>query len=341
MGLNSAKAADIAALNSRAAKEAVSRKELFSRWQETGRKFNWSRKELEKLMKKEIPKRNLEKERSAALKVALSKIIDRMSYFSKIDLIRFSAEAAIGRGLGAKEVLSFVDNALKHSPEIVPLGINKGELRYSTKEMLRIEGELITSVEKGTLDEHFLVQKESVQRILEKHPSLSEEQRLAVKHLTLEPGRVQVVSGGAGTGKSFMLGAARKCWESAGFRVLGGALAGKAAQGLYEGSGIKSDTLHRLLHSITSGALSIDSRTVFVIDEAAMVGTKQLHQVFKQVLHKGAKIVLVGDEKQLQSIEAGGAFAGIARSVGWVELKENRRQEDLWTKQAVRLFSKG
>ena len=341
LGLNSAKAANVAALNTREAKEAMPREVLFSLWQEVGRKHKWSTKELEALIGQPLPKRKKEIEKKEAMELAVAGITERKSFFSERDLVRAAAEGAQGRGLGAKDVITAVHQALTKESEIVPLGSYKGERVYSTKEILRIEKELLHGVAKGRADKSFIVGEAIVKRIVSANKTLSEEQQRAIQHLVRNPGRVQVISGMAGTGKSFMLGVAKACWEESGLKVIGAALSGKAAQGLFQGSGIKSDTLHRVISSIDLGLLKIDSKTVLVIDEAAMVGTKQLSEVFKRIDSKNAKLVLVGDARQLQSIEAGGAFAAISRTIGEAELTENRRQEELWAKRAVALFSEG
>ena len=78
---------------------------------------------------------------------------------------------------------------------------------------------------------------------------------------------------------------------------------------------------------------------ILVIDEAGMVGTRQMHQVLDHAHEAGAKVILVGDNEQLQSIEAGGSFRGIIQKTGYVELAEVRRQHVDWQKQATVEFS--
>src|SRR5205814_740198 len=100
--------------------------------------------------------------------------------------------------------------------------------------------------------------------------------RAALEQITTREGGVQCVVGMAGTGKTRMLHAAREAWENAGYRVLGAALAGKAAEGLEKDAGIRSTTLAATLLRIERDQLSLDSRTVLVVDEAGMVGTRQM-----------------------------------------------------------------
>jgi ATP-dependent exoDNAse (exonuclease V) alpha subunit len=145
---------------------------------------------------------------------------------------------------------------------------------------------------------------------------------------------VDVVIGVAGAGKTFALAAAHEAWTAAGYEVIGASLAARAAARLEEGSGIPSKTIDRLLAQLDRGrALGPDS--VLVIDEAAMVGTRKLQRVLDHAESGGAKVVLVGDPCQLPEIDAGGAFAGLASRLDPMSLTANRRQRDLWERDAL------
>jgi Ti-type conjugative transfer relaxase TraA len=167
---------------------------------------------------------------------------------------------------------------------------------------------------------------------------LSEEQRLAVRHVT-GPERIAAVIGFAGAGKSTMLAAARTAWEAQGYRVHGAALAGKASEGLEESSGIISRTLASWEHSWQAGRAELQSGDILVIDEAGMIGSRRLGRVVEEVERRGAKLVLVGDHEQLQAIGAGSPFRAIAEQIGAVELSEIRRQKEDWQRQASIAFA--
>ncbi|MEO1749564.1 MAG: AAA family ATPase, partial [Pseudomonadota bacterium] len=149
------------------------------------------------------------------------------------------------------------------------------------------------------------------------------------------------VIGLAGAGKSTLLSAAKDAWERQGYRVVGAALAGKAADGLQSSSGITSRTLHALEHGWKQGKNKLQASDVLVVDEAGMVGTAQMGRVIAHVKEQNAKLVLVGDPQQLQPIQAGTPFKDIADAIGHAELSEIRRQKADWQKAASRALARG
>jgi Ti-type conjugative transfer relaxase TraA len=150
-----------------------------------------------------------------------------------------------------------------------------------------------------------------------------------------------VLEGLAGTGKSHLLGAAREVWEQSGYEVRAAALAGKAAKGLADGSGMRSQTLHSLLADLKDGRDRLSERTVLVIDEAGMIGSRQFAEVLEAVDRAQAKVVLVGDANQLQPIEAGQLFERIGAEVGRASLTDIRRQRHEVDREMVRALARG
>src|SRR5665809_15260 len=183
---------------------------------------------------------------------------------------------------------------------------------------------------------------ESLEETLAQRPSLSEEQRSMVSALVTSGAGVDIVVGKAGTGKTFALEAARDAWVRSGYRVIGCSTGARAAMELETHSGIASTTITSLLIDIErdrGGGLARD--TVVVIDEAAMVGTRTLAELLSPAREAGAKVVLVGDDRQLPEIAAGGAFRGIKHRSPVIELTEVRRQEHQWERGALDLLRSG
>ncbi len=99
-------------------------------------------------------------------------------------------------------------------------------------------------------------------------------------------------------------------------------------------SGIPSRTLASLELSWKNGHSPISKGDVLVVDEAGMIGTRQLARIIKQINEIGAKLVLVGDPEQLQPIEAGTPFRDLVEKHGAARLTEIHRQKEGWQKQA-------
>jgi Ti-type conjugative transfer relaxase TraA len=220
--------------------------------------------------------------------------------------------------------------------------------RYSTREMVNIERDMAVSAGRMLARRDYAVAPRHVAAAAERQDTaiqrqggkgLEQEQRLAIEHLT-GPERIAVVVGMAGAGKSTMLMSAREAWQAQGYRVHGAALAGKAAEGLEESSGIASRTLASWERGWERGFDKLGPRDVFVIDEAGMVGSKQLSRFITEADQAGAKIVLVGDPEQLQPIGAGAAFRAVAERVGMVELEGIRRQREDWQRTASIAFGR-
>jgi Ti-type conjugative transfer relaxase TraA len=231
-------------------------------------------------------------------------------------------------------------------PERIDQATGEIELaRFSTREMVEIESGMIESAQRMHQVQSHGVDRRHVDRAIERQDAaiqrsagdasarLSDEQRRAIEHIT-GPERIAAVVGYAGAGKSTMLAAAREAWEAEGYQVHGAALSGKAAEGLEESSGIQSRTLASWSRGWENDRGTIGRGDVFVIDEAGMVGSRQLARFVGEAEARGAKIVLVGDHEQLQAIGAGAPFRVITEEIGHAELSEIRRQRVDWQREA-------
>lgn len=152
-------------------------------------------------------------------------------------------------------------------------------------------------------------------------------------------GQLVVVNGAAGTGKSYVLAAARETLEADGLRVIGAALQGKTADDMQRDAGIASRTLHSLLSGIERGTVTLDAKTVLVIDEAGMVGSRQMEKLLGHAQTSGARVRLVGDAWQLHAVDAGDAFRAVSREAAAANrlesLTEIKRQDEAWQREAT------
>ena len=267
--------------------------------------------------------------------VALDAITHQQSTFTRRDMAMFAHRHSDGI-----DQFTEVMGAMRSSPDLVELGQDgRGEDRFTTREMIEAEQRLHRAAEMMAERERHDVNDAEREAVLTRAEQrglvLSGEQADALVHVT--DGRdLGIVVGYAGTGKSAMLGVAREAWEAAGFEVRGVALSGIAAENLEGGSGIASRTIASMEHGWKQGRDMLTTRDVLVIDEAGMVGTRQLERVLSHAAEAGAKVVLVGDPQQLQSIEAGAAFRSIHERHGGAEIGEVRRQREDWQRDATR-----
>jgi Ti-type conjugative transfer relaxase TraA len=272
--------------------------------------------------------------------VALDAITQQQSTFTKRDMAKFAHRHSDGL-----DQFNAVMSAMRGAPGLVELGKDaRSEDRFTTREMIEAEQRLHRATEvMAERDRHGVCDRDreaALARAEQRGLVLSGEQVDAVAHIT--DGRdLGVVVGHAGTGKSAMLGVAREAWEAAGYEVRGVSLSGIAAENLESGSGIASRTIAGMEHGWQQGRNLLTTRDVLLIDEAGMVGTRQLERVLSYAAEAGAKVVLVGDPQQLQAIEAGAAFRSIHQRYGGAEIGEVRRQREDWQRNATRDLATG
>jgi ATP-dependent exoDNAse (exonuclease V) alpha subunit len=194
--------------------------------------------------------------------------------------------------------------------------------------MLKVEGRIVNSAVRRVGRSAAQVNWRTIDQVLVTHAKLDGEQAAGVRKLLGSGNGLDVVIGQAGTGKSTMLGAARAGWEAASYEVIGTAIASRTAADLQAGTGIDSVTMARLFIDLERGHTRLTSRHVVVVDEASLVGSRTLDRLQLQVDRARAKLILVGDNRQLSSIDAGGALRALSNTLGShvIELTTNRRQ---------------
>lgn len=369
IGRSSAAAASVANLATRAVKGEVARREVIHHCRQTASQYGFGPGEVDRLLNRQRRRVDSVAEGQRILQAAAMRLTASASHFTAFDLVRYAAIEAQGRGMTADQVRAVVAQALEASPEFVPLGSWREQEQFTTRAMLGVERTMLTTVESWRNDSQHRVAAGAVERVIQSRPTLLEEQRQAIRQLTGAAGRLQVLTGLAGTGKTYTLDTCREIWDQAGYRVVGAALAGKAARELERGAGIESDTLAMRLRQFeraeaaANGAVAsrrgavatrspggLDARTIVVVDEAAMVDSRRMAQLVAAVDRHQAKLVLVGDERQLQPIGPGGAFAAFAQRVEKAELQAVMRQRIVandrwsqpdWARQAVRQLAHG
>jgi conjugative relaxase-like TrwC/TraI family protein len=273
------------------------------------------------------------------------------STFSRWDALRAMCDRAPS-GFTVDEAERAADQLLV-SPEVTALGaaattaagavrLDSGRVistvhreRYSTRELLGKEWRLVALAEMKRSDDRPHVSRNHAVSVLNLYPSLSHEQRHAIGQLVTRDGLTDVLIAPAGSGKTFCLDVARSAWQMDGIRVIGAALSARAAKEIEEQAAIPSATVRKLMLDLQQEVEAIDKQTVLVIDEAAMVGTRDLDYLVRRVHHGGGRVILVGDPRQLQAVDAGGVLRGLEERLPVISLTENRRQVEGWERQAL------
>ncbi len=231
-----------------------------------------------------------------------------------------------------------------------------GERRWTTPELLKVEQRLIAAAVDRAGEQTAVASHEAVRAALGAHPTIAGEQAAMVRDITQGGAGVVLVVGKAGTGKTFTLGVARHAWQLDGYKVVGTAPTGIATVCLGAEGFEEVATVDRLLGELDAAGRGgrrgpgrgrdnsgpvLDARTVLVVDEAGMLGSRKLARLLDHAERAGAKVVLVGDDRQLAAIEAGGGFRGLRLRLGASVLSENRRQQETWEREAVEHIRNG
>lgn len=329
-GSRSARSAQVAALETRRAKEKVAVDRLRELWRARAAEHGLDERAIARLP--EAPDRGV----VPARLVGLERVTEGESTFGRAELLQHLA-AAQPRGATIAELERLADRTLT-DPETVALKEGRApagltEVRFTTREMLRVERELIDGALARRRERAGTANRRAIRDALQDR-SLSAEQRRVVVELCGRGAGVAVVRAPAGTGKTFVLDAAREAWQQSGLTVIGCALSARAALELQEQAGIDAVTIAKLKQHVADSA-QLPYRGVLVVDEAGMVGTRDLAHLAHSARMFDTKLVLVGDDRQLPEIQAGGAFRALADRLGASELREVRRQREPWDRAAL------
>jgi hypothetical protein len=261
------------------------------------------------------------------------------STFSRPDVL-----VAIGAGLagaGRTDLEELAEQFLAERAVSVVADRALEERRWSTPELLAVEQRLVAAATNRTGEQTAVASHEAVRDALAAHPTAGPDQQAMVRDLCQGGQGVAVVVGRAGSGKTFALGMARHAWQLDGYHLLATAPTGIATMSL-QGEGFEDvATCDRLLADLDRGQEQLDAHTVLVIDEAGMVGSRKLARLLEHAHQAQAKVVLVGDDRQLAAIDAGGGFRALRLRLGASELVENRRQHQAWEREALDLVRSG
>jgi conjugative relaxase-like TrwC/TraI family protein len=365
-----AQARQLANLLSRSPKGRIPpRQELLAKWQEEGRRFGLTRETVATLLHRAQPV-DYQASYREAWRTTIDRLTNTTTDFTFRQLLQTIAEQIQHVGVDAQKLARRVKRDLKRSPDIVRLRQIGREMRFTTKENWELEEALLKLVEKMKARSGIIVPEKIIAKVLKNHPELDAEQRRAVRHLLSQPSSLRILTGVAGSGKSWALNVIREAYELAGVIVRGGAIAGQAKEELTAKAGVESRTVESYLwhldkttgqkvfnrakhhvRQLTRAArgkstwkyepIKFEKNSVLLLDEAGMLDTRTLLRILQHADKANVTVSLVGDFRQLSAVGVGGPFPRLIKTLGNAHLSKNYRQKDAADVAAAQALREG
>jgi len=270
-----------------------------------------------------------------AVEFAINHRFERDGVLSLRELATTAIEENLGT-VGFDEIHS----ALLENPELVRLGhVGQEPLEttiLTTREYLESEEEAIKLVSYGIGKFDELGQSSDISQ------ELAQDQRNAVLQVLSSKDAVTALRGPAGAGKTFTLKELDKLLKSSGREAVFIAPTHAAKSVLQKDGFNNAETVSQFMASLSKNQRSLEGK-VLIVDEAGMLSAKQGFSLLKESLSQGARVLLVGDEKQLLSVEAGDFLGNLRKhsAIQIAELTEIRRQQETNYRSAMQEMSQG
>ena len=340
-GIEGAKAAQIAAHHTRDRKELLSQEEVLRRHRDLASQFGHQADRV--VAQARAHGRSQTREPEMAAQRAVTWARDHIFERSAVEDRRAILESALARGMGETTYASIrqeFDRRVRNR-EFREIAHNGAGSHFTTTGMIRMEREIIARMQEGNrhgYNDPLLVAPQVRNNITDRHAELSAAQRTAAEDLFLSREKIVGLDGVAGAGKTTVLSVIREAAETDGYRVAGFAPTSRAAQKLAE-AGMETSTLQKFL---TRGELpDTGEKRLYVLDESSLASTRQLHE-FVHRLQPNDRVLLVGDRRQHEAVEAGRPFAQLQDAgMKTVRLQEIVRQKDAELKSVVEQLARG
>jgi len=340
-GIDGAAAAQIAAHHTRDRKELLSPGEVIQRHRELAAQYGHQADRVVAQARQHWQYQIPEPEVQAKQSVTWAR--DHVFERSAVQDRRAILETALVRGMGETtyaQVRQEFERRIETGEfrEVSHVGAGR---QYTTAAMVRMEREVIGRMQEGNRRDYsdpMLVSPQERIATEDRHPELNTSQRQAVDEIFLSREKVVGLDGIAGAGKTTTLSVIREGAESEGYRVEGFAPTSRAAQKLGE-AGMETSTLQK--HLVRGQQPDSGEKRLYVLDESSLASTRQVHE-FLGRLHANDRVLLVGDRRQHEAVEAGRPFAQLQDAgMKTVKLEEIVRQKDPELKQVVEQLARG
>ena len=346
-GLDGPAAAQVAAHRTRDSKELLSPDEVLRQHRDLAERFGNQADRVVAEAQQRMQKFTVERDQAPELaaRQGVTYARDHLFERSAVESGRSIMTAALDRSMGEANVAQvrqeFDRRAQAGEFRTVDHGSKHEGRQYTTATMLKMEREILAHVEKGNrrgYDDPMLVLPGTRIETEDRHPQLNAAQRQAVDEVFLSRERIIGLDGVAGAGKTTTLAVIREGVERDGIRIEGFAPTSGATAKLAE-AGIETSTLQK--HLARGQQRDTGEHRLYVVDESSLTSTRQMHE-FMGRLHPNDRVLLVGDTRQHESVEAGRVFAQMQDGgMKTVKLDEIVRQKDPELKQTVEQLAQG
>ncbi|MGH9135485.1 MAG: MobF family relaxase [Acidimicrobiales bacterium] len=342
-GFTSYRARGVAARNSREAKKDEKPEALLVRWLDELDAIGWPTRKLNERLnlvnqRRHEPLRSLsDRERAQLVAEAIGPNgpLAKRKAFTRADVIRVVAPALYG--CATDELDRIVAGIVQHR-ECVPLVGQPGARGrawaaasvLASEHAIEAVGERLVGRETGVTVGRLATGLAIADKERALGRSLTDSKRHAIAHVFASGRGLDLIVGVAGSGKTTALDVLRAGYEGNGYRVLGTAVSGQAARTLHDEAGIDSRTIASIVWRLEHQQLTLDARTVLLIDEAGMADDQPVLKLLAAIDVAGAKAIVVGDHHQLDAVEPGGGLEAFINRHGPAVhvLDENIRQRD-------------
>lgn len=330
---------DILKLTTRSHKHKIDRPALFEKWHRELDELGFSIKHSKAIRSETaMPASQL-----LPLTTIIERIVEKQSVFRLQDLYAIVAEEAQWQGVDLKGIESTVQYVISEN-EVVSLGRDSlNNQIFSTPAIIAHEKQLVQVAERLHQKVSYqltekVIDKAIKQQALSQGFPLSDEQVEGV--FSVCQTGLDILQGAAGAGKSTSMQAVKHAYESVGFEVIGATVARQAANQLEDETGIKAHTLAKLLQDIERERIKLDN-TVLLVDEAGQLPSIELKHLMNAVYKANGKLILVGEQQQMDAITHGGSLRFLSQQHGCARIETIRRQRELWAREAVMNFRSG
>ncbi len=356
-GLEGPIAASQAALMTRRGKTSAAMEDLIQDWQSRATQLGFRpENEVDQARQRGDVTPTTPHSIDQGVTAAVSRLSDKEAVFTNPQLLQWSLANSMGRGT-IKDVEQAIQRASATKDVYATvLGENKA---WTTPHARQQEDKIVDmwAQSRGAVDAP--LSKKAGNAALAKTPNgafaLNDGQRAGALSIITQTDRFIGVEGRAGVGKTTTLGRVRPILEAQGYQVIGMAGNANAARTMQEEAGIKSMTVQKHLMAANKALIASQQnplqrlqirheteKQVWVVDEASQLGSRPMSRLMHLADRLGARVVFLGDTRQLAAIDAGKPFArlftaGMQRTV----IDHNLRQKDQRHKDAAAQASEG